>query len=477
MGLQTLQRHPWPLRIFVPDFRLSSPWTTPPLRNGVSYPNDVLNMNRSSPSLRTSWGNPVGAASFRVRGRRSIVPALGSGRFAVALLLMLSVCVACDGDRSTTIGHPSLTWVTEADYRFGDSPPGEVFFGTPSVRADPTRGRIFAVDRPYHQVSAWTPDGALLFHVGREGEGPGEFIDIGFLHIEADGAFAILDTRQGRSTSYTASGELVGTTQGPLGVSHQGLSVELNWAFKGSYLGTPIIPSILESGWEGLAGEPVTRKPVVRVRDLGDGRWSNPEPVLWLDISNRVHIITLPNGRQVITSQWFGDPDHVRFEPGAAVVMRSKSSPGTVELTEVDVSGDTVWHRRLELPPRRLTSAIMAEAAERFVAQRASGGAPATQLRQAYYDGLYQPEYVPPAEGPPVLTASREVWIRTSELQDTLRVYYAVPRGDPTGSPRRVLLPESLWVTDATETHVWGVQWDSLDRPHVVGRRLVASPG
>lgn len=52
-------------------------------------------------------------------------------------------------------------------------------------------------------------------------------------------------------------------------------------------------------------------------------------------------------------------------------------------------------------------------------------------------------------------------------------MYYAVPRGDRTGLPRRVLVPEWLWVTDATETHVWGVQRDSLGRPLIIGRRLV----
>ena len=98
--------------------------------------------------------------------------------------------------------------------------------------------------------------------------------------------------------------------------------------------------------------------------------------------------------------------------------MRTKGDPGTMELIEVDASGDTTWHRRVILSARRLTS----------------------------------------------------------EVVDTLRVHYAVPRGDTTGLLRRVLVPESLWVTDATETHVWGYRWDSMDRPRVVGRRLVPSP-
>lgn len=294
-------------------------------------------------------------------------------------IVMLSVGVACGEDRSTRADE-ALTEappgrLTEAEFRFGNSAEGEVFFTRPEVRADPARNRIFTVDRPNHQVSALTPDGALLFRVGRKGDGPGEFIDLGSMHIEADGSFTVREAIRGRYTRFTAQGELVGTTLGPrTTVSYQGLPVELHWLAGGSYLGTVIIPNQLESGWEGLA--PVTRMPLVRVRDLGDGLWSDPEPLLWLDISNRMHLISFPGDLPfAITSQPFGDPDHVRFEPGAAVVMRSKGHPGTVELIEVDSDGDTTWHRRVELAPdMRLTSAMVDEVVEDFVAGLVSQG-------------------------------------------------------------------------------------------------------
>lgn len=407
-----------------------------------------------------------------------------SCRSPVALLLMvLSGAVACGEERSAGADEertePPPAWVTEADYRFGDSPEEEVFFASPEVRADPARGRIFAVDPRNHQVSAWTPDGTLLFRVGQKGEGPGEFIDMGSLHIETDGAFRVQEAGRGRYTRYTALGELLGTTPGPPAtVNYRGRSVDLHWPDEGSYLGSLRISVSSTPTGEALFPDP--RTPILSVRDLGNGRWSDPEPLLWLDIGNLTHVISIPDGLSTdrfVTSQPFGDPDHVRFEPGAAVVMRPKGDPGTVELVEVDASGDTVWHRRVELASRRLTSEMVDEVAETWLAQRPSPDLPPARLRQAYYDGLYRPEYVPPAEAPPVLTASGEVWIRTPEVVDTLRVYYAVPRGEPAGSLRRVLLPESLWLTDATETHVWGTQWDSVGRPHVIGRRLVPPAG
>ena len=90
-----------------------------------------------------------------------------------------------------------------------------------------------------------------------------------------------------------------------------------------------------------------------------------------------------------------------------------------------------------------------------------------------YGAALHKPEFVPPVEGPPILASSGEVWLRTTERSDTPRAYYVVRRGDVGGDPRRVLLPERLWLNDATRSHVWGVVPDSLERPHIVGWRLV----
>lgn len=60
--------------------------------------------------------------------------------------------------------------------------------------------------------------------------------------------------------------------------------------------------------------------------------------------------------------------------------------------------------------------------------------------------------YIPPVEGKPVLSASGEVWLLSTETADTFSVYYAVGRGTTNEPPRRVLLPEGMYVSDATST-------------------------
>ena len=78
------------------------------------------------------------------------------------------------------------------------------------------------------------------------------------------------------------------------------------------------------------------------------------------------------------------------------------------------------------------------------------------KLRAAYYESLYQPEYIPAVEGRPVLAASGDVWLASTEAADTFSVYYVVDRGTANEPPRRVLLPEGMYVTDATSTMCGG---------------------
>ena len=183
---------------------------------------------------------------------------------AVAVVLSGGIAVACGMDRNAeseadeALTEAPPTWMTEDEYRFGDSAEEELFFTSPVVRADPARGRIFAVDRPNHQVSVLALDGTLLFRVGRKGEGPGEFINMRSLRIEPDGAFAVQEFGRGRYARFTAHGELVGTTPGPQSnaLSYQGLPVSLtSWKLDGAgWHPSPACPSCASEIWATDAG-------------------------------------------------------------------------------------------------------------------------------------------------------------------------------------------------------------------------------
>ena len=331
------------------------------------------------------------------------------------------------------------------------------------------------MDPANSQVSAWSLRAELLFVVGREGEGPGEFTFPQSLLVEEDG-FAVVQGSGSRFTYFDADGKLVRSELGPgTQLGYQGHRIELGWPKDGVQVGVPSVPASIMTGKVGVRA--VDRYPLLAVRRSGDGGgWLDPDPLFTLDRRNRVAAMDAsPRGGWAYSGQSFSDADQVRFVPGGALVTRQKSAPGVVELIEVDGRGDTLWHRRLHFEPRKLTRRMIAERLDVIVEALAPSYEPDItpgELRRRYDEALYKPEYVPTAQRT-FLTSSGEVWLRTSEVIDTLRVHYAVRRGDSEDPPRRVLLPEAVAFSDATATHVWGIWLDPLDVPHVVGLRLV----
>ena len=387
---------------------------------------------------------------------------------ALPLLLFSTAC----GDSAGAAAEGFTTWITEPDYRFGDAPEHEVFFTVPFLRADPHRDRILVRDGGDKQISAWTPDGSLLFVVGGDGEGPGEFTSPSRIYFAPDGGFSVRDDFGIRFTSYTADGEHLETVSAQDGtLEYDGLMLNLEAPAGDGYLGFPLTWAGLELG-EG--GDPVERIAVVHALRSQVGQRRAPEPLFWMDIGGRVRDTKFPDGRGVIGGQPFTDADQAKFLPGTAVTMRMRGlPPGAVDLIEVNAEGDTVWQRRLQLEPRPLTPAFL----DAWMDEQLEWMAPYLSewsedvIREALDASVHKPEYLPAATGL-VLTASGEVWVRTGEAEDTLHVHYAVRRGDA-GAPRRVLLPEWLEIEDATDTHVWGVRRDEMDLPRVTGRRLV----
>lgn len=392
-------------------------------------------------------------------------------RFAPPLIAVLAgLSFGCRDLGPHIAGQDQSTWVTEPEFRFGNTPEG-VYFTQPLVRVDPGRNRVLALDGM--EVSVWTRTGDLLFVVGGAGDGPGEFRRPGALFVHADGGFTVPEQYGARMTRFAANGELLEAEQGPGGlVSYQGFPVVVASSGNGIFLGHASVPTGLEVGMAG--GKAIDQRPVVRVQEAEPGQWQPPEPLLWQDVRNRTQNVQLEDGSGLFTAQPFGDWDEVAYEPGAVVAVRRNTEPGQVDLIEVSATGDTVWHRRLRFEPRPLTSEIIEHTTEEIIRDfAASADVPLAELRSAYYESLYQPEHIPPVKWKPVLAASGEVWLLSTETADTLSVYHVVGRGTTDEPLRRVLLPGEMYVTDATSTHVWGVLRDETDVPYVVGRRLV----
>ena len=426
-------------------------------------------------------------------------PSLKNSQLPLWPLLPLLACMGCSGDDPITRVGPE--WITELEYRFTGTAEQGVLFNRVHTSVDPNRNRILVLDPQESQVSAWKPDGSLVFVVGRKGEGPGEFAQPSRIYLAEDGGFTVREGWGTRFTHYTADGELLGTEIGVTtamtyqhasgsrtasveGLDNRGIPrALLNTARvgleaptgDGGYLARPLFGASRRAGI--LGGQPMEWLPILRVRRSEDGQWLPPEPIFRINIRNAVHAVPVKQlDTHSFSGQHFGDADLSAFAHGKVLVMqRAGGPPGALDLLELNVDGDTLWKRRLQFEPLKLTPEWAEEVMDIVKAPDFPlfGVSRAEQLEylKAFEETLYKPEYLPPAQSF-FLSAADEVWIRTFERSDTLRVYYTIPRDDMSTAPRRVLLPESFSPHDATATHVWGTRDDLLGVPYVVGRKL-----
>ncbi len=207
-----------------------------------------------------------------------------------------------------------------------------------------------------------------------------------------------------------------------------------------------------------------------------------------LDVRNR-HMFIRPEGtpfaeRGIRVSQSFGDSDLTWFDPRAenVVVLRRNLGGGTVEVVEMDVGGDTLWHRRVSPSPVTLDPATLDRYIDQVAGQYAAfgGGEEQSAMVEALRESIEQAIHVPdPLPGATRLFGSGwgEIWFQGYQRQDSLAVWHAIRRDGSGG--RRVLLPTGFRAMDATDSHVWGFRRDGMGLEYVMGRRLVSprSPG
>ncbi|MYA09841.1 MAG: 6-bladed beta-propeller, partial [Gemmatimonadetes bacterium] len=341
---------------------------------------------------------------------------------------------------------PVQDWVTEPDYEFGDTMEGDAVFGSVTdvnVHSSADGLRVYVLDGRSSEVTIWTPDGTLIRRVGRDGPGPGEFqrpVDL----VVLQDRFHVSDER--RFTTFALDGEFLRTNMVPLSMSWRGFRLRHQALFAdGSVVATPIVPTRIMAG--SMGDDPVDVLPAVRVFREGSA-WALDTLALisyrnWV-VPFRVPGETLPAN---LTQEWVV-PDSFRPDPvsGHVILARIEAvPPGTIELIEISLGGDTVWTRQVRLPPMPIGE----DEAEAIVLQRAAAFAswggdsiPSPSLRRRVRDAIVVPEAWPVTRGIRVMP-NGEIWFRAAK-SDVPGVWYAVPRADGDGPVRRITLPESF---------------------------------
>ncbi len=369
------------------------------------------------------------------------------------------------------------SWTTEPDFAIGGAPGSDTsLWFVVDVSVGP-QGKVYVAESmSASRVTVWDPVGTLELELGRStvagGFGPPTAIQ-----PNSPGFWV---TYRGSFVRYSRDGRVLDTVSHP--PAHGRGFDRVNMVEDGLFLAVGKRPTNV-----GVAPEhAVWDWPVFGVRRV-QNQWIT-DTLTILNASRSVYGVSRDDGSRLIpsmfyTSQPFADQDLVYATPRGdrvGIALRN-GAPGEVQLAELSVSGDTVWTRRVSLPPQplgaELVRATLDDITRRVLARWDPGRHVSEEiLRERVAAALYVPEHLPVVTSV-VPAGSGEMWLRSSEASDSLVAWYTFARDDdPDSTPRRVLLPHWFRVRDATTTHVWGTRMDSRGAGQVLGRRLVSPP-
>lgn len=245
----------------------------------------------------------------------------------------------------------------------------------------------------------------------------------------------------------------------------------------GSFLARERYPSPSRAfTWE--EGHPGWEIAVAHVR-LAEASWIADTLALY-DSSGQTLAVAVGGNRE-LSSQPFADHDIVYFNArhDAAGLVQRHGRTGEVRVVEMVAGNDTVLDARIVVRPvilddDREEAAIEAKmrSVEGMLRQFGGDTLSTSEVRAIVTEALYIPTHLPLITAV-VPTVSNEVWLRSSEQNDSGTVWYVLDRTDGGATPRQVLLPNWFRLRDATGDHVWGLHLDEHRSGQVQGRRLV----
>ena len=395
-------------------------------------------------------------------------------RWSYAILPLLAAC-----DTSSDRPSDVSTWITETEFEIGDATAGEaVFSRVTDVRVTPDGERVVVLEAGAARLTVWAFDGSLVVEVGQPGEGPGDLQNPNKVELHPEGLL-VRDSR--RFTLFDHDGNLVRTVAPPPStLSFRGFRLQPKALLEEDWhLAVPLIPGSVISGWMG--DDPLQEWPVLFLRRVSD-RWAM-DTVVVLDRRNSALSVRPADG----SFEWgyhgpqpYSDSDWEFYDSRTrtVVVVKRNGGSGEARLVEVTAMGDTIWDRSVEFPtipiPSEKATTYVAQLADQLATRSMSSASPITRREAVTLleEALYLPEFYPAVDYVEGMSEG-EVWLRTHEEIDTLQVWYSVRRGDTESPPRRTLLPRTFYPSDVSDTHVWGIRYDSLGVNYVVGRRLV----
>lgn len=389
---------------------------------------------------------------------------------------LLAACSGGDGKRGGDVLSSSLWAVEGPIVRVGAIDDPEYAFGSVRSLVVAPDGVVYSMHFREAAIRRWTPDGLPSGSVGREGEGPGEFMSPYKMGFFGDSLW-VFDLDGYRVSYFDRAGAFLGSVMPRVDIG----------SAEDAFTSPPRPETPLRDGtfvgeapaWsqEIVSGQ-LTETPVVHMDAQGMTLaliWTRPHR------STDVLGLLREDGRGgTFAPQPFGDaPLMATIEAGVLLVDRlahQRDRGATFSITRIGRTGDTIWHRAIPytpepLPRARVDSAVRAHAQRlhSFMSRRDPGLALGA-LERRVRDAMHGPEYLPPITDM-VVAADGAIWLARSGGREGGVEWWVFDRSGSLFA--RALTPPGLRVHVVSGEVVWGVETDDFDVNYIVRYRLV----
>ena len=388
----------------------------------------------------------------------------GSVRGLLAFIGGGSLCLACTG---TPPNDPAQSeageWELVEDLRLDAN--AEDFSVVRWVFVGP-QSEIVVHEPQDVRLRLYDSTGTLVATIGRMGEGPGEFRHLGPVLWAAD-TLIVLDARLSRTTYWLPDGTLVRTE--PMRF------FEPNWdAEGGSSFFHTFGPQAVDDGGAMLGV-------AYRTSVSTNGTWeSSAQVVLRVGRDGEPGVLAVPpqtdDERWGVTVSGVTNPVPFAFQPwpefapdGSRFLFATTDQStldGTISLTMIRASGDTVFARSHAYPGEPIPASALDSAISRIVSESGRDRR-ARALARERAPVVYPPTAV-------TLGLDGTIWVTLRRTDRGTPVHILSDAGDQIGS---LLLPPRSRIQQASMTHVWVTEYDPLDLASVVRYRVIRHPG
>jgi len=345
---------------------------------------------------------------------------------------------------------------------------------------------LYSTHRGEPVVRKWNWDGHAAGHIGRGGEGPGEFVEPWEVGFFGDTLW-VMDPNRFHASFFTTDGTYLGMAAPRVDLGGRDMT------------GDPPRPErpLRDGTWVGAKpafSDPIARGTLTDIPYVHMDSAGTVVDTIWIQAFRRTDVLALlrPSGRGgMYTQQPFGDaPQWQVLDDGSMVVMSDRVPPkaegASFTVMRLNASGDTTWRVAIPytptpMPSSRIDSAVAAIANRIAPHMAQEGMGTEGSVEKRLRDAVYAPPFVPFVQGMlvtpngallngMVVAAEGSVWLRRSKVTRNGAEWWVLnPQGQPTG---RVETPAWLRVVLVHGNHLWGVETDDMGVDYIVRYRI-----